>query len=132
MSYPTDQDFQMARERREPPRRQLDAAALNKLDAVLVEIREERRRQHAKWGEQNHPDGTGPGAPLAEFIMSADAAKARCDNAFKRGTGTYAEILHEEFCEAIAEGDKAKLRAELVQVAAVAVAWIEKLDRVSP
>jgi hypothetical protein len=35
----------------------------------------------------------------------------------------------EEVREAMAESDPAKLRVELVQVAAVSVAWIEALDR---
>jgi len=40
----------------------------------------------------------------------------------------WCSILTEEFAEAMAETDRAKLRAELVQVAAAAVAWIEDLD----
>jgi hypothetical protein len=42
---------------------------------------------------------------------------------------TWAHILTEEFYEALAEADPEKLREELVQVAAVAVAWVECLDR---
>jgi hypothetical protein len=41
----------------------------------------------------------------------------------------WVDILEEEVAEAAAESDPAKLRAELVQVAAVAVAWIEAIDR---
>jgi hypothetical protein len=37
-------------------------------------------------------------------------------------------VLDEEVWEAFAESDPAKLRAELVQVAAVAFRWIEALD----
>lgn len=50
----------------------------------------------------------------------------------KQGTGDYLGILHEEFLEAQVEalkGNKTALRTELIQVAAVAVAWVEKLDR---
>ena len=35
----------------------------------------------------------------------------------------------EEVAEAFEEHDPARLRSELVQVAAVAVAWVEKIDR---
>jgi hypothetical protein len=63
---------------------------------VLDEVQDERRRQDAKWGEQNHPDGT---------------------------------IALEEVFEALVETDPAKLRDELLQVAAVAVAWVEAIDR---
>lgn len=34
-----------------------------------------------------------------------------------------------DYAEALAESDPARLRAELVQVAAVAVCWIEAIDR---
>lgn len=41
-------------------------------------------------------------------------------------------VLGEEFgevCRAINDGDLANLREELIQVAAVAVAWVERIDR---
>ena len=95
------------------------------MDRVLNDIRAERARQDAKWGEQNHPDGTGrSGDPLVAEVVKAD-----CDRAARNGMLTYRHILDEEVAEAFAERDPAKLRAELVQVAAVAVAWIEKIDR---
>ena len=93
--------------------------------SILAEVLAERVRQDAKWGEQNHPDGTGLRADAAMAAL----AKADCDRAARDGELTYRHILDEEVCEAFAETDPAKLRVELVQVAAVAVAWIEKLDR---
>jgi hypothetical protein len=106
---------------------------------VLAEVRVERARQDAKWGEQNHPDGTGDwdayrGAWSEGTLKEIRQGKAReakdyCDRAAKERRLTYRHILDEEVREAFAEDDKAKLRAELLQVAAVAVAWIEKLDR---
>lgn len=96
-------------------------------EAVLEEVFDERERQHEKWGEQNHPDGTGTDpegdAEMAEF------AKQVCKQAAADGTVTYRHIAEEEFLEAFAESDPAKLRAELVQVAAVVVQWIETIDR---
>ena len=92
---------------------------------ILPEIAAERARQDAKWGEQNHPDGTGNEG----FINRANMAKMSCNIAAKHGTITYRHILDEEVQEAFAESDPVKLRAELVQVAAVAVAWIECIDR---
>ena len=91
---------------------------------VLEELYEERQRQDAKWGEQNHPDGTGgPGTPAAAY-----RARARC-KANGPGEDNWRDILDEETAEAYAEVDPALLRGELVQVAAVAVAWIEAIDR---
>lgn len=93
--------------------------------AAIRELIAERARQDAKWGPQNHPDGTGgPGR-----IHDADEARAECKRQFAEGTGTWLDILDEEVAEAYAESDPAKLRAELIQVAAVAVAWIEAIDR---
>ena len=45
------------------------------------------------------------------------------------GQCTWLHILREEVFEAFAEDDPAKLRAELIQVAAVAVQWVEAIDR---
>jgi hypothetical protein len=93
--------------------------------AVLREVAAEREAQDEKWGEQNHPNGTG--GDVRQF--QADMARAITDAKSQVGTVTYSDILTEEFYEALAEDDPRKLRAELVQVAAVAVAWIEKIDR---
>jgi hypothetical protein len=95
--------------------------------SVLAEVHQERSRQDAKWGEQNHPDGTGITPSISRY--EADVARSECDTAFAEGRGTYKHILLEEVYEALAESDKAKLRTELIQVAAVATAWVEKLDR---
>ena len=95
------------------------------LDRALVEVELERARQDAKWGEQNHDDGTGkPGdREHADYMR-------RCTEAFFAiRAGTWRDILEEEVMEAFAEEDPKLLRAELVQVAAVAVSWIESIDR---
>ncbi len=92
---------------------------------ILDEIVEERERQHKKFGEQNWNDGTG--GQIAR--MMADTARERCDAAFKDGKGVWKDILTEEFREAMAESDPVKLREELVQCAAVCVAWVAAIDR---
>jgi hypothetical protein len=92
---------------------------------VLAEIQAERARQDAKWGEQNHSDGTGS----TEQQKQAKDARRWCQDAFGSGYGTWSDVLAEEVAEANAERDPAKLRAELLQVAAVAVAWISAIDR---
>mgnify|MGYP001614295790 CR=1 FL=1 len=100
-------------------------------EAVLGEVHAERVRQDAKWDEQNHPNGTGEGrlSDLTYRNTTAHAAKGLVDGMAKSGRLTYAAILYEEFAEAMEEVDPTRLRAELVQVAAVAVAWVEKIDR---
>lgn len=72
-------------------------------EAALEDILTERARQDVKWGVQNH------------------------ENSF------WTAILGEEFgevCKEVVEDyNYGRLRKELVQVAAVAVAWVECLDR---
>lgn len=72
---------------------------------ILTQVDHERDRQDDKWG----------GVPGID----------------RRDDHTYAAVLGEEFgevCQAWLERDTAALRKELVQTAAVAVAWIEELD----
>lgn len=92
---------------------------------VLDEVERERCRQDEKWGEQNHPDGTA----RAGDPMTATLARIATTAAADEGRVTWRHILSEEVAEAYAESDPETLRAELVQVAAVAVAWIEAIDR---
>ncbi|MEU4517409.1 hypothetical protein AB0F52_01680 [Amycolatopsis sp. NPDC024027] len=101
---------------------------------VLAEVLAECARQDARFGRQDHPDGTGPERDnpvrLAHTVGdAADTARQATDRALSRGEVTFAQILTEEAFEALAETDPARLRAELVQVAASAVCWIEAIDR---
>jgi len=91
------------------------------IDNVVAEL----VRQDGKWGKQNHPDGTGD-ALAASFALRAQQA---CRDAASRGSCTWQLILAEEVAEAFAESDPGALRAELIQVAAVALQWIEAIDR---
>jgi len=73
--------------------------------SVFDQVADERSAQDNRWGEQNH------------------------DN------GTWSLVLGEEYGEACQAAlqhsptDPTDLRAELIQVAAVAVAWVECIDR---
>jgi hypothetical protein len=95
---------------------------------VMLDILDERAAQDAKWGEQNHPDGTGPGENNFRVLV-ADRYRQACEVAAREGRLTWRDIALEEVFEAMAEYDPAKLRAELVQAAAVLAAWIECIDR---
>lgn len=97
--------------------------------SILEEIKKERARQDAKWGEQNHKFTTINEA-YAKNI--ADICREQCDEQFALGEGTWQDILEEEVYEALAEaskGDMKAFREELIQVAAVVVAMIECVDR---
>lgn len=105
---------------------------------VLKDVLLERGAQDDKWGEQNHPDGTGPdGSPLwltglnLDLRTGAELARIfrnKCQSNTPESDNWF-HILLEEVFEAGAESEPAKLRAELVQSAAVLVAWIEAIDR---
>lgn len=105
---------------------------------VLAEVAAERADQDAKWGEQNHPNGTGPDVILRDLSAYRNAMRADHFAVWARDTTngnaadgllTFADILLEEVAEALEEADPARLRDELVQVAAVAAAWVESIDR---
>lgn len=104
---------------------------------VVGEVFYERVRQDRKWGEQNHPSfdasAVAHGFVRARYcVPSAGHAKAVCESMFSMKQGTYADILMEEVAEAFEEHhpkDKDKLQTELIQVAAVAVAWVEAIRR---
>lgn len=99
---------------------------------IIDEVIREREAQHAKWGEQNHPDGTGPNLVWAYTGPASyvrETARSECQRLSSEGLVTFADILIEEVAEALAEDDPYALRAELIQVAAVAAQWIEKIDR---
>lgn len=108
------------------------------IDQIFKEISTERENQTEKFGEQNIPclnklliqENVGPdelckfyGIPIETF------AKRKCDNAHESGKLTYAHIAVEELSEVISAVDPVKRREELVQLASVVVAWIEKIDR---
>lgn len=103
---------------------------------VLDEVFAERQRQDEKWGEQNHPDFWPTKLPqTAELratyygVPQEGLAKHNCELAFAAGRGSWADILVDEVSEAIGAPNVEALREELVQVAAVAVKWVEAIDR---
>ena len=75
---------------------------------ILQEVMDERARQDAKWGEQNHHPAWWLSILGEEF---GEVCKAVCENN-DTGKGSY--------------------REELIQVAAVAVSMIECFDRNGP
>ena len=100
---------------------------------ILAEIGDERVSQHEKWGEQNWPQGTDrftefPDGPMSP-IEVANFYRDITERNFRNGTLTFKDIQLEEVFEAEAETDTERLRKELIQSCAVAVARIETIDR---
>lgn len=106
---------------------------------VLDDVQEERLRQDAKWGEQNHPDlsssakGLAPEVVLDAWGILTPASYRRAyEMEVEDGETNWATILLEEAAEVVEQaalGDRTRTREELVQLAAVCVAWIEAIDR---
>jgi hypothetical protein len=79
---------------------------IRQVDEILRKVRIERIDQNAKWGVQTHTD-------LVWSAILAEEVGEACKEALERATTS----VHNE----------PKLIKELVQVAAVAVAWIEAI-----
>ncbi|AMS01608.1 MULTISPECIES: hypothetical protein [Streptomyces] len=97
------------------------------LRRFTYDVDAERQAQIARFGEQRHPDGTGrPG-----YAEKANTAREACqmDAVIADGGPRWSLILLKAVHEALAESDPARLRAELVQVAAVCAAWASDMDQ---
>jgi hypothetical protein len=101
------------------------------LTAILAEVRAERKQQDEQWGEQNHPlvGGSDPELSRAHYEGRATAWKNANGFRAKWDNMGWDSILIEEVYEALAEEDEQKARAELIQVAAVALTVVEAIDR---
>lgn len=102
-------------------------AASDRTASIATEAVEEIQAQMRKWGiDRVHP-GVGPGDYVVVNVARMLERVSRVSQDVTETT--WANILGEEVGEAIrAEGEEAR-RAELVQVAAVALAWIDAIDR---
>ena|ERR1700733_1526735 len=105
---------------------------------IFGQIEDERRRQDQKWGPQSWPDGTGedntvtsfPKTPTNKTIMEdTKLTLALGMNRADRKDVTWWNIFKEEAFEAGCEKEWTALRAEIIQAAAVLVAWIEDGDQ---
>lgn len=95
-------------------------------DGIYDQIDGEVIRSTTQHGDQSHlPNGTA----WASDDLDSLRARRDCEMAATSGRLSWRHILREEFHEALNESDPVLLRAELVQVAAVAVKWIDAIDR---
>jgi hypothetical protein len=101
------------------------AAHAGRTAAVLDEVAAELRRAEAKFPDQHLPDGGGD----PRWAELRDAQRAKTDRKLADGTATWLDVVLEETYEAFAETDPMLLRAELVQVAAMAIRWINDIDQ---
>jgi hypothetical protein len=89
---------------------------------------EEVSRNLKRWGIQKHPDVYAGGA-TQYGLPHSDECREACERAADEGCITWAHILVEEVAEALDTKSPAELRAELIQVIAVAMDWVRDLDQ---
>jgi len=105
--------------------------------AVLSLVLGERREQEARYGQANEVilDGTGPETRWLLPFTYHSAAQIQED--LRRDYEEYEEenwaptwvhLVREEVAEAFQEDNHQRLAEELVQVAALCVSWVERLD----
>lgn len=91
---------------------------------ILEDVCAERHKQLEEFGsEYQLRDGTSD--TLQQFVTPI---QAMVDQRMSAGEHTWLQVLAEEFMEAATEADVAALRREVVQIAAVAFAWLEAID----
>jgi hypothetical protein len=95
---------------------------------ITEEIHQERLSQIARWGQQDHPSSASE-LDRKRAEKNADHWKQRNDARAEAGILSWDGILLEEVWEALAEEDETRRREELIQVAAVAAAEVEAIDR---
>ena len=119
-----------------------------RITKAVADVVAERLRQEAKWGEQNHlmvpadvrTEARAHNAEPEHFaceilgIPTAREARDACEWSHRAGSGTYTHILVEEVAEfveaCVLHGETSdEARAEMVQVAAVALSMLEAIDR---
>ena len=105
--------------------------------AVLELVFAERQSQEARYGEANlsTQSGTGPDVRWLLPYTTRSAVSIQHDlrdyyEDFEEETGsiTWLHLVREEICEAFQESDPVRLAEELIQVAALCVSWVERLD----
>lgn len=104
----------------------VEGVSPTELPQAIRDVIIERKRQDLKWGQQNHRHGIRPND---ETEYNERKAKEVFEAAQHVGNLSWKFILEEEIAELFNSAHPEDIRAEAIQVAAVAVAMVESLDR---
>lgn len=108
------------------------------MHTVLQMVASERVAQVARYGHNDDlVDGTGPDSHWIPLLTEGHRALdievlLRHDyESYEQRTGkpSWMHLVREEVAEAFTENDPTRLEAELIQVAALCVSWVETLRR---
>jgi len=101
--------------------------------AVIAEILAAHARNRVARGDCDYPSviALQPGDPTCRVyhIPSKAECRQRLDVIGGRGSIAWTDVLLERFADAVAAPDEFQRRADLVQIAAIAMEWIESIDR---
>lgn len=93
--------------------------------SLLMGVWKERDHLAAELGDHDRADGTG----YAYMREKAEIAANECDTRLMAGRGSWRLLLRKQVTRAFAGMDAAELRPALIRVAAIALAWVEAIDR---
>lgn len=105
------------------------------MQELLTRVGQEMERQLNKWGEQNHVSSYGYDVLDNVAYPCAQDAKDLCDGlaaGTEEGVLSWTDIFLEEVLEAREEamlGNMEALKEELIQCAAVALSWVQSIER---
>lgn len=108
-----------------PANVELQLATYRRREPIYDAIETERLRQLTLWGDQRHEDGY---ERCTITVREARRCKEITEARAAEGCVSWANIFREEVAELFATDDPAERRAELIQIIAVGVAWIEDID----
>lgn len=103
-------------------------------DKVLDEVAAERVKQFDRYGSNDDlENGTGDTWLDPVSWISAEETEREFRRSYEKhearnGRPTWMHLVREEVAEAFQEDDPVRLREELIQVAALCVSWVEKLQ----
>ena len=100
-------------------------------EKVVRDLLTRRAKNYAKWGLQHHPGGSfleGPTGGTWQVVGAHLERIARVQLELYHNT-CWSAILAEEVGEALVAATPEQIRSELLDVAAVCIAWAEDIDR---
>lgn len=103
---------------------------------VLGRVFEERERQVKIYGSNDdledrpeRPEGwVYPYSAANDSALQREFREDYSEHCEAHGKPTWMHLLREEFAEAMEERDDGKLATELIQLAALCVSWVEKIE----
>ena len=101
---------------------------------VVSDVLVERATMLSRWGDPSYPSVAGLSYSVEARVGLYDLPtpeKARAETEGLRGSGDldWATISVQSLSDAVSASDETARRIEVVQLAAVALAWVEDIDR---